>query len=525
MALARLAGALLGTTLVFVASAVGGALLHVGTPRARRIVAAEVNAALGPLFKGSIHLERVGALGLWGAGEVDARVDDAAGRPVLVVRGVRANVSAWTALESLVARHAPLHIRLSEIAVDDLEVRLDSDPDGTLPLAEAFAPRTVAPPPPPGTPEGPGLLLELRRITLRHAHAQGAMAGAPPLDVDVDDLAAEMTLSPEAREGDGARARGLARALAGGAVVAGALQAHVLVPSAPGQRPRGRAAWDGKVGEVAETVEASLTADRADAKVDVPAATPEAVRALWPASPLTVPAQLHVEAHGPLDDLTLAVHAGVGPAALDVKGTAAVEGARHAALTVDARDVDARQLAPGAPATKLGLTGAVKAGVDAAGAITGEATLRFAGGQVAGQDVPPASIEAHASRSAAAELRADVDLVVDAPGAPTHVTARIDPARVVAFTVDACTLPEPRARPRAPRRRRRQRQRHGPGRGRPGARDARRRASRRRRGARPRPDHRRAGHGHRRRAGSPRLPSVHGGASPAAASSRAACTS
>src|SRR5580693_3585627 len=142
---ARVTGAIAGTSLLFVASALGGAILHLGTPCARRVVAREVNAALAPLFKGRIRVERIDALGLLGHAGADATMDDASGRPVIVAHGVRATVSTWTLVRSLLAKGAPIHVVLPAVAVDALDVRLDAAEDGVLELVRALGPARPSP--------------------------------------------------------------------------------------------------------------------------------------------------------------------------------------------------------------------------------------------------------------------------------------------------------------------------------------------------------------------------------------------
>ncbi len=232
-AFARIAsglGAGVGLLIVFVLSVVGGVLLHLNTAPVRRAVAQHVNAILAPTFKGSIRLDSVDGLGLWGVSGANVTISDPKGHPVIVAHDVHATLATWTTLKSvLFGKRAPFDIRISYVAIDSVEVRLDSDPDGNLYLVDAFDP----PHPSPSTPPDPtarALLLELPHIAVKHAWAHGQIAGAPSLDADVDDLSGGLTVAPDRFEADVAHAKIIARKIANGADVVGDLQGRVIHP-------------------------------------------------------------------------------------------------------------------------------------------------------------------------------------------------------------------------------------------------------------------------------------------------------
>ena len=173
--------AAVGTILLFVIALVTGVILHVGTPAARRVAVRQVNALLAPSFKGTIRIDSLGGLGLWGISGGNVTIDDPTGQPVIVARGARVRLGTWTAFRSaLFDKSGPLDIVLANVVVDSVDVRLDTDPQGNLYLVDAFA--SPKPPSPPD-PNARGLRLEIPHITLTHGWAHGQMAGAPPLDV------------------------------------------------------------------------------------------------------------------------------------------------------------------------------------------------------------------------------------------------------------------------------------------------------------------------------------------------------
>jgi len=64
-------------------------------------------------------------------------------------------------------------------------------------------------------------------------------------------------------------------------------------------------------------------------------------------SPIDGTANAHIEAHGPLGAVDLALHAGLDAATLDVHGQLAWGLERQATLHLDAGGVDLRKLTPG----------------------------------------------------------------------------------------------------------------------------------------------------------------------------------
>ena len=422
------AGLLLGTLLLFLVALVVGVLVHVNTPTGRQLVMNEVNALLAPSFKGKITLRRLDGVGLSGVRGVDATIEDPSGRDVLRVRGVRVGISAVAAVRSaLLDRHGPLVITLRGIHIDDVDVRLDTDPTGKLDLLDAFD--SPAPGGSPPNPNARGLRLALSGFDLRHVWAHGLMAGAPPLDVDLDDMKGSMTYAPDVLVADVRSVRINARRVVEDAGIAGTLKAQLRLPSADGARPDVHVDWEGAVGGLAETVRGSFVADRVDAVVDVPDSPPETIRTLWPDSPIGRHAQLHLEAHGLLSDVRVGMHAGLGPTTLDSDGRLRIGDESTAELTFQARDLDVHELAAGAPRSHLGLQGEASADMKAGGALTAKAALLFLGGALGKFDLPPATLDASVSRSKDAILRAGADLVVDEPGAPARLQAQLVPGR------------------------------------------------------------------------------------------------
>src|SRR5579883_758079 len=279
----RRAGVFLGTLLLFVVALVVGVSVHLDTRAARRVAVGEVDAMLASTLRGRIVVERLSGLDLFGVSGADATIYDADGRPVLVARGVDARFATFALLRSLLLdRHGPLVVDLPSVEVASVDVGLDEDRQGKLALAGAFAPRHPSPETPAERP-GRGLRLVVGRLALGHGHAhRAAPPGGTAIDADLDGVRGDLLFEPDLLRADLDRASVTARAIAAGADVSGALAAHLNAasPAALG-RTDASLSWDGRVGAVANSVRATLAAGKVDAVVDVPEATPEAVRSVW----------------------------------------------------------------------------------------------------------------------------------------------------------------------------------------------------------------------------------------------------
>ena len=433
MRLPRWAGAFLGTLFVFVSSVVLGAIVHSNAPSTRRLAMREVNAILAPSFRGRVRIDSLGGLGLFGVSGANATVDDPSGRSVIVAKGVRVRLATWAAVRSaLFAKSAPLTVDLSDLSIDTLDVCVDTDPSGQLDLVNAFAPRSRAS---ASDPNARGFYLDLSKITLRHAWIHGHMAGVPPIDADIDGLRGTFTVAPDALEGSIARAMVLARGIANGADLVGSPEARVHWPSNASTTRDVRVEWEGSVAGIPHSVHASLACDRVDAVVDIPHVEPASVKAIWADSPIEQATVAHLEAHGALEDIGVDLRAQLGDASLKAGGRLSFANAKSARISIDARDVDVRQLASAAPTTRLGLAGDVSADMTSDGAISGNAVLRFLGGKVASKAVPAASIRATLSLSDARALTGNANVVVEEPGVPAKIDVRVVP-KGKSFTVD-----------------------------------------------------------------------------------------
>jgi autotransporter translocation and assembly factor TamB len=413
-----------GTAAVFVGAVVGGALLHLNLPAVRRAVVARVDAVLATVVQGRIVIERVGELGPAHVRGVDARVDDPEGRTVIRVFGVAGRVAPLPLLRSLVTGE-DIVVSIDELSVPKADVSLDADDSGTLRLVRAFASRS---PSAPSTPGSRGVRLSIPRGQLVHASVHGRPPGAPALDVDVDGAEAGVRVAPGQLELTAAHARLLGRDLPPGLRTQGTLDARYAQPAPGGGDRLVQASWRGGVGELAATADARYDRGRVDAVVDVPAARPECVRALWAECPFAESAAAHAEVHGELPRLWVTARTGVGPGMVTATGSALVGDEVRAALHVTATTVDARALVFTAPTTELDAAADVALLRTRDGTIGSVVALDFDGGLVGPVPVPAAALVGQMTRDAAGALRAQANVAAREPGVPAKATVSLAPA-------------------------------------------------------------------------------------------------
>jgi translocation and assembly module TamB len=423
----RFAGWGLCALVGFVVLAVGSALVYVDSAPGRRFAVAQVNRALLPLFQGRIEVESMQDLGIFGVSGANVTIFDPSGRPVVTVRGAHARIAPWAlARSALFGKSEPLTIALLDVSIDSLDVRLDSNAEGQLDLASAFEPKT----PPQSTPsnsQSRGVRIDVGRIVLKHAWGHGVMAGAPPLDADIDNLSGSFSYAPKLLRGDIVKAEIVARRIANGADVAGSLAAHVEDPEGPLSGLRGRVSWHGAAGLLAHSLEASLEKSDVTAILEAPSFDAASVRSVWPGSTIESSGALRIQARGRLPAIDMEIRASLGQATYNGKGNVVIGADKKASLSLVARDVDIHEFATGAPSSRVGLNVDVSGSQGAAGAIDLAATLHFLGGTLGTQELPHADFHAIGTGASTTQLRAHVDLRIDEPAAPTHVALDLSP--------------------------------------------------------------------------------------------------
>ena len=83
----RIVALALGALVFLAVGAVLLVLVLLDTPTLRGLAANKINAVLGPSFRGRIHIDRIGHLGIFGVRDTDVTIYDPSGASVVIARG------------------------------------------------------------------------------------------------------------------------------------------------------------------------------------------------------------------------------------------------------------------------------------------------------------------------------------------------------------------------------------------------------------------------------------------------------
>jgi translocation and assembly module TamB len=426
--LARGASAVIAIGLVVLV----GAISCLDLPSVRRLATKELNALLASSFVGTVTVEQIAGLGIFGARGVTVQVHGRGGKRLLYVRGVRVSLSPFRIVRSLVFGKGEMRIDVNVGSIDDLDANLDADGKGDLELSHAFDSKT---PSRGATASGRGLRLSFPRVSIGHAWLHGTLAGAPPVDADVDGLQGSLLVAPDVTEVDIDRLTLVTRALPMDANAYGKLEAHVVLPFQADKDSVVSASFLGAVGGIPTTAHVSLVGKKLDAVVDAPEVTAARVRALLTEAPVYEPLFAHAEVHGELSDMHATALVGVGRGRIDLDAYASVGKNTTASVRIEATRIDVRAFAPKGPHSSVGATANVRVQKPQEGALTASFVIDVPVGHFGDQVVPRAVFRGDVSfrtdaSSGAVGLGGHVSAEIDEKGAPTRVDADLRPSAV-----------------------------------------------------------------------------------------------
>jgi translocation and assembly module TamB len=422
-------GAIVGTTATVLVATVGGVLLHIDLPPARRLLSGGLTTALAESFKGKLAIERIDRFGLGGFDGVVATVTGPDGKRVLLLDGVHARISLPRAAWSAIAGKGDMVIHVTEVGIDHVDAVIEQEPDGTLTVARAFEPKTPAPPPPPKAPPGRGIDLSLPKIAIRHAWVHGGIAAVPVIDADLSALDGAFGLDPKKTQLDLRRFTLSTRGLPQRADANGDIEAHLILPATGTGDMGASIAFVGTVGNIGAKVNGAIDGKKVDAVIDAPHIDPLAVQAMMEGAPLYQPASAHIEAHGVLPSITPDVKITVGAGSVDAHGQITIADDTNpdtrAEVTLEARNIDTRAFSPTAPASTIGARTTASAVVKPGGLVTGKYDLHVDPGEIAAQAIPATDV-----RGAFTQASVSGVAHVAEPGAPVDATfaVRVAPA-------------------------------------------------------------------------------------------------
>ncbi|MDB4935880.1 MAG: hypothetical protein JWP87_2852 [Labilithrix sp.] len=414
-------GAVVGTTVTFVTATAAAAVLHLDVPATRRLVTTQVNGLLHAQFAGDVAIERLGHLGLRGIDGVRVRVKDPTGMQVLYVDGARVRVRALDAARSFLFGKGDIVVPVDAVSIDNVDAAIDGDAAGNLRIANAFAARTPTPPK-PSDPNARGVRVDAPSIGLKHAWVHGQAPGAPPMDADLNELAAHAHYDAKLTQADLDRVDLVTRGLPRGVDPKGRVGAHLRMPSVTGKNMGAFAAFDGVIAGIPTAAQAHMDGQKIDAVVDGHDATGQGMRATFGEVGIQDEVTLHAEAHGELPKIAAKAHVALGRGTADVDANVDVSDGTKADVQLGVRHIDLRAIVPTAPRSDIGLDTHANVAIAKSGEMRGNVTLETLPGIAAGERLPI--------------LHAKADFTKDT----AHATGRIvDPRATADFEANMVT--------------------------------------------------------------------------------------
>lgn len=378
--------------LVLVSLVVALALTALELDRPRAFTARTVEDALAGTFKGRLRIVRLDEVGLAGL-RADVRVDDPAGRPVIVARGVDVRLGVPGLLVRLVRDRGLKRLDIDSVRIEHAEVRLIDDGTGVPTLARAFEPRTSAPSPSSEPPP----VVTIRSITLRHTWTHGELAGAPAIDAELRHAAAALGVEPS-RVGIRLDRATLVSRLGPYALdPRGTVSGSAVIPL-DARSPEVRGAFHGTVADAGLEAKATLVDARVEASVLVPALDRRTLARFAPELLPEGSVRVVATASGKPEELALTADVRGVPGTVLVRGTLRTGSPLRVTADVDVREVDAAAIVRGAPRTSADARAHVSLEAHERG-LAGKYDVSFTRALVAGQAVPPPSLRGSLEQS------------------------------------------------------------------------------------------------------------------------------
>lgn len=186
---------------IFVAGVVLGAILHLGVPVARIATADLVQSYLNDNFHGTFEIGKLERLSGGGVGARDLNVHDPAGRKVLSVSRLEANIDPWDVIGRALSSNEKLSISIDKVIISECELHFlptgltdeQGNPRTHPSLVDAFSPRKKAGA--KSTKSKRPVRVWFQHIALRQVYAHGSIAGSPVLETHVPAASSSMLVT------------------------------------------------------------------------------------------------------------------------------------------------------------------------------------------------------------------------------------------------------------------------------------------------------------------------------------------
>ena len=367
-------GAVVGTTVTFVAATAAAAVVHLDAPATRRLVTTQVNGILHKQFAGDVAIEHISGLSLRGIEGVRFRVKDPTGMQVLYVDGARVRLQTFAAVKSALFGKGDIVIPIDVASIEHVDANVEGDAAGNLRIANAFAERTPTPAK-PSDPNARGVRVEAPVVALRSAWVHGQAPGAPPLDGELHGLAAHAHYDGKLIQADLERVDLVTRGLPRGVDPRGRVVGQFRMPSVTGKDMSVVAGFDGAIAGVPTIANAKLDGQQVDVVVDGRDASGQGVRSTFGEVAIQDDVTLHAEAHGELPRIGAKAHVALGHGTVDLDGKVDLSDGTKADATVLVRHVDLHGIIATLPASDVGLDATAHVVIAKNGAIDGTIVL------------------------------------------------------------------------------------------------------------------------------------------------------
>ncbi|MBX3182258.1 MAG: translocation/assembly module TamB domain-containing protein [Polyangiaceae bacterium] len=367
------------TTLFAAASAVGFAL-HLDRPASRRVLA----STIGYLYSGAMQ-GRLEVVGLSHLSPRHLEVDelhlyDDQDREVVTLNGVRVRADLVLLGKDALFGGANTSLVINHIRADRTAWHILPNTDGDPSLVAAMSPKPKASK--GGTSSGPSrhIRVWIPTIELGQTYVRGQLGDLPTLDLTLVSAKGTLVATPDALTIDVSRFGVTLRGLAGADAI-GTGDFHVESPGAIWGH------FNGQLGDVELGAFFKSEGGDLDARLDLPKATPEAMRALIAEWPLHDVLSGRVLAAGTLPKLETQATLKVGQAEVEASGPITLAPELGLDLTATFRKVDLRSVVKDAPETRIDATSTVQVW-NRAGEMVVDVNARTQPTEIAGVDVP-----------------------------------------------------------------------------------------------------------------------------------------
>jgi translocation and assembly module TamB len=462
----RLTAKIFGFFVLGCIAIVAVALLTINLPPVNGWVVGRVNAALEPTFKGKLLLHRLGHLDFGGLSDAELEVFDAAGNSVLTARDVDVRLF-WpgVAWQAVVRRPEVLRVPIERVALDEVNITLIDDGNGTPTIAGAFEPTQ---PEPVQEPSSGGTAIEMNEIVIETTLVRGSLAAIGPIETDLAQLRARLTNDPQGTHLVLENLEIVARQLPHVGTVNGHVTADVTLPAAPeGKQKSGPAARDpardpaarpseeakpdrvpvagrsepntsvyalspapvqrilatfkGEIAGSGAVADVRMTGDELAASFDAEALMPATVTRLMPALAPDAPLSLSAQVRGLLSDLAFEARLAQRAAEIRAHGKVARAGQESKLEAhVTTSKLDLSSLLPEAAKTALNLSADAALSIDAKGG-AGNYHVVTNESWYSGEELPRSTIDGRMKLPSDAALTTAGVIEIAEAGAPTTI--------------------------------------------------------------------------------------------------------